>query len=63
MTIDFITYQLQSIGGNEYHQITGILVEHGVRTTHRHRQSDLLALYLSFSGEHLYINKEIDDLV
>jgi len=63
MTIDFITYQLQSIGGKEYHQITGVLVEHGVRTTHRHRQSDLLALFLSFSGEHLYLNEEIDDLV
>jgi len=63
MTIDFITYQLQSIGGKEYHQITGVLVERGVRTTHRHRQSDLLALFLSFSGEHLYKNEEIDDLV
>ena len=63
MTIDFITYQLQSIGGKEYHQITGVLVERGVRTTHRHRQSDLLALFLSFSGEHRYTNEEIDELV
>jgi len=63
MAIDFITYQLQSIGGKEYHHITGVLVEHGVRTTHRHRQSDLLALFLSFSGEHRYLNDEIDDLV
>jgi len=62
MTIDFITYQLQSIGGKEYHQITGVLVERGIRTAHRHRQSDLLALFLSISGEHRYLNEEIDDL-
>ena len=63
MAIDFITYQLQSAGGKEYHQITGVLVEHAARTTHRHRQGDLLALFLSFSGEHHYENEEIDDLV
>ncbi len=63
MAIDFIKYQLQSAGGKEYHQITGILVEHAARTTHRHRQGDLLALFLSFSGEHRYVNEEIDDLV
>ncbi len=62
MAIDFITYKLQSIGGKEYHQITGVLVEHAARTTHRHRQGDLLAIFLSFSGEHRYINEEINDL-
>jgi hypothetical protein len=62
MAIDFITYQLQSTGGKEYHQIPGVLVENAARTTQRHRQGDLLALFLSFSGEHRYINEEIDDL-
>ena len=62
MVIDFITYQLQSIGGKEYHQIPGVLVENAARTTHRHRQDDLLALFLSFSGEHRYISEEIDEL-
>ena len=62
MAIDFITYQLQSIGGKEYHQITGVLVEHAARTTHRHRQDDLLALFLSFSGEHRYKIEEINEL-
>jgi len=63
MAIDFITYQLQSTGGKEFHQITGVLVEHAARTTHRLRQSDLLALFLSFSGEHHYLSEEIDDLI
>ncbi len=62
MAIDFITYQLQSIRGKEYHQIPGAIVEHAARTTHRHRQGDLLAIFLSFSGEHRYINEEIDGL-
>ena len=62
MAIDFIKYQLQSTGGNEYHQIPGTLVEHAARTTQRHRQGDLLAIFLSFSGEHRYINKEINEL-
>jgi len=62
MAIDFITYQLQSTGGKEYHQIPGILVEHAARTTQRHRHGDLLAIFLSFSGEHRYIKEEIDDL-
>ena len=62
MAIDFITYQLQSTGGKEFHQIPGVLVENAARTTQRHRQDDLLALFLSFSGEHRYINEEIDDL-
>jgi hypothetical protein len=63
MAIDFITYQLQSSGGKEHHQITGVLIEHAARTTHRHRQGDLLALFLSFSGEHRYLNEEIDNLI
>jgi len=63
MAIDFITYQLQSTGGQEFHHITGVLVECAARTTHRHRQDDLLAIALSFSGNHRYSNQEIDELV
>jgi len=62
MAIDFITYQLRSSRGQEYNQIVGVLVEQAARTTHRHRHGDLLALFLSFTGNHNYINEEIDDL-
>ena len=63
MVIDLITYQLQSRGGKEIHHINGVLVEHAARSTHRHRQGDLLGLFLSFSGDHHYLDQEINDLV
>jgi len=63
MAIDFVTYQLQSRSGKEFHHINGVLVEHAARTTHRHRQGDLLAMFISFSGDHRYLDDEISDLV
>ncbi|MDO9545796.1 MAG: hypothetical protein Q7J07_03485 [Pelolinea sp.] len=63
MAIDFVTYQLQSRGGKEFHLISGVLVEKAARTTHRHRQGDLLAIFLSFSGDHRYPDEEINELV
>jgi hypothetical protein len=63
MTIDLTKYQLQNRGEKEFHHFAGVLVENAARTTHRHRQNDLLAIFLSFSGEHRYSDAEINELV
>ena len=62
MTMDFVTYQLQQKGDKEIHSVPGVLVEHAARTMHRHRQRDLLAMYLSFSGEHRLPEDEIIEI-
>jgi hypothetical protein len=62
MAIDLIKYQLQNRGEKEFHHFAGVLVEKAARTTHRHRQNDLLAIFLSFSGEHRYSDAEINEL-
>jgi hypothetical protein len=63
MSIDLTNYQLQIQGGKEFHHIDGVLVKNAARTTHRHRQNDLLAIFLSFSCEHHFHDEKINELV
>jgi len=63
MQIDFIVYQLQHFNNKVYTEIPGVLVERAAKTTHRHRNSNLLAMQLSFSGKHSFQGDEIEQLL
>ena len=63
MAMDYIVYQLQRIGEDEYTRIPGVLVERAAKTTHRHRQSDLLSVQLSFDGNKDFKGSEIENLL
>lgn len=63
MPADFIVYQLQYIGEKEYTKIPGVLVERAAKASHRHRQSDLLAMQLSFEEEDLFKGDEVEHLL
>ena len=63
MQLDLTVYQLLRVADQEYTQIPGVMVERASRSTHRHRQSDLLAMQIVLDGEHTFTGEDIQNLL
>ena len=59
MSFDFIYYPLVYRAGRESDAIPGMQIMQAPAGAHRHRQHDLLAMFLTISGDHRYDPEEI----
>jgi hypothetical protein len=62
MSFDFIYYPLVYRAGREGRAIPGMHVMQAPSSAHRHRQHDLLAVFLNISGDHRYDPEEIEEM-
>ena len=61
--LDFTVYQLQQIAEKEYVHIPGVLVESAKKSSHRHRQEDILAVQVIIEGSQEFMDIDLQTLV